>query len=246
MILGAIYFAFQIYADFSGYSDIAIGTSRLFGINIMTNFKYPYFSRDVAEFWRRWHISLSTWFRDYVYIPLGGNEGGVYKKIKNVMIVFLVSGFWHGANWTFIAWGLLNGMLFLPLLISNNNRRYLDIVAENTFFPKLKELWGMTITFTAITIGWVFFRADSISMAFDYLKRILQFSFEVDRLHINRIALEITPLIALFFIYEWLYRKKEFPMESTSILWIKAPVIIALIILFGSFSDISEFIYFQF
>jgi alginate O-acetyltransferase complex protein AlgI len=119
LILGAIFFAFQIYGDFSGYSDIAIGVARLFGFDLMTNFKKPYFSRDIAEFWRRWHISLSTWFRDYVYIPLGGSKGSLLKKIRNVFIIFIVSGFWHGANWTFIFWGLLNALFFIPLLLLN-------------------------------------------------------------------------------------------------------------------------------
>ena len=131
LIIGAIFFAFQIYGDFSGYSDIAIGTSRLFGFNLMQNFAFPYFSRDIAEFWRRWHISLSTWFRDYVYIPLGGSRGGISMKIRNTFIIFIVSGFWHGANWTFIIWGALNAIYFLPLLLLNKNRTNTNVVAEN-------------------------------------------------------------------------------------------------------------------
>ena len=124
LMLGAVYFAFQIYGDFSGYSDIAIGTAKLFGIQLMTNFKTPYFSRDIAEFWRRWHISLSSWFRDYLYIPLGGSRVGKWKAVRNVFIIFLVSGFWHGANWTFIVWGGIHACLFLPLLLRGTNRRY--------------------------------------------------------------------------------------------------------------------------
>ncbi|MAY22232.1 MAG: membrane-bound O-acyltransferase family protein [Flavobacteriaceae bacterium] len=246
LMLGAIYFAFQIYCDFSGYSDIAIGTARLFGVDLMANFKYPYFSRDVAEFWRRWHISLSTWFRDYVYIPLGGNEGGFLRKTRNVMVVFIVSGFWHGANWTFIAWGGLNGLLFLPLFIFNRNRKYLDIAAENKKYPSAKELWAIFSTFCLITFGWIFFRANSISIAFSYLEGISHFDFAIERLHINRIAIELIPLVFLFVLYEWRHRKKEFPLYSTSILWVKAPIVILLILLFGSFSEITEFIYFQF
>ena len=122
LVLGALFFTFQIYGDFSGYSDIAIGTARLFGFSLMRNFNYPYFSRDIAEFWRRWHISLSSWFRDYLYIPLGGSQGGMWMKVRNTFIIFLVSGFWHGANWTFIVWGLLNAIYFLPLLLQNKNR----------------------------------------------------------------------------------------------------------------------------
>ena len=115
LILGALFFTFQIYGDFSGYSDIAIGTSRLFGFNLMRNFAFPYFSRDIAEFWRRWHISLSTWFRDYLYIPLGGSRGGTRMKIRNTFIIFLVSGFWHGANWTFIVWGFFKCLVLFTL-----------------------------------------------------------------------------------------------------------------------------------
>src|SRR5690606_63787 len=129
LVLGAILFAFQIYGDFSGYSDIAIGTARLFGFNLRQNFAFPYFSRDIGEFWRRWHISLSTWFRDYLYIPLGGSRGTKTKVVRNVFIIFIVSGFWHGANWTFIVWGALNALYFLPLLLANKNRHHLEVVA---------------------------------------------------------------------------------------------------------------------
>jgi D-alanyl-lipoteichoic acid acyltransferase DltB (MBOAT superfamily) len=132
--IGAVLFAFQIYGDFSGYSDIAIGTARLFGFNLMQNFAFPYFSRDIAEFWRRWHISLSTWFRDYVYIPLGGSRGGVWMKIRNTFIIFIVSGFWHGANWTFIAWGALNALYFLPLLLLKKNRVNTKCYRRRKFF----------------------------------------------------------------------------------------------------------------
>ena len=143
LILGALFFTFQIYGDFSGYSDIAIGTSRLFGFDIMRNFAFPYFSRDIAEFWRRWHISLSTWFRDYLYIPLGGSKGGTWMKVRNTFIIFIVSGFWHGANWTFIIWGALNAIYFLPLLLLNKNRQYLEIVAHGKYVPTLKEFFNM-------------------------------------------------------------------------------------------------------
>ena len=143
LVLGAIFFTFQIYGDFSGYSDIAIGTSRLFGFDLKQNFATPYFSRDIAEFWRRWHISLSTWFRDYLYIPLGGSRGGTWMKVRNTFAIFLVSGFWHGANWTFIIWGALNAIYFLPLLLTNNNRKNLGVVAEGKLLPSLRELFSM-------------------------------------------------------------------------------------------------------
>jgi alginate O-acetyltransferase complex protein AlgI len=151
LFLGAIFFSFQIYGDFSGYSDIAIGTSRLFGFDLKQNFAFPYFSRDIAEFWRRWHISLSTWFRDYLYIPLGGSRGGSWMKIRNIFIIFLVSGFWHGANWTFIIWGFLNALYFLPLLLTKRNRSHLNMVAQDSLLPSLKELFQMGVTFCLTT-----------------------------------------------------------------------------------------------
>ena len=159
LCMGAIYFAFQIYCDFSGYSDIAIGTSRLFGFKLMRNFNYPYFSRDIAEFWRRWHISLSTWFRDYLYIPLGGSRGNKWFQLRNVFAIFLVSGFWHGANWTFIVWGGLNALFFIPLLLTNKNRNNLDEVASNSILPNVKELFQILLTFGLTTFTWIFFRA---------------------------------------------------------------------------------------
>jgi len=173
LMLGAVYFAFQIYGDFSGYSDIAIGTAKLFGIQLMTNFKTPYFSRDIAEFWRRWHISLSTWFRDYLYIPLGGSRVGKWKSVRNVFIIFLVSGFWHGANWTFIVWGGIHAALFLPLLLRGKNRRYTsDTIGEGRWLPTGREFLGMAWTFTMVCVAWVFFRAESVGEAVDYLGRM--------------------------------------------------------------------------
>jgi D-alanyl-lipoteichoic acid acyltransferase DltB (MBOAT superfamily) len=173
LIVGAIAFSFQIYGDFSGYSDIALGTAKLFGFELLSNFKFPYFSRDVAEFWRRWHISLSSWFRDYLYIPLGGSKNGKYKAIRNTFIIFLVSGFWHGASWNFIAWGFIHACGFLPLLLLNRNRKYVtNVVAEDRKLPNLKELWQMLITFAFVTFAWIFFRVDGIRDALNYLNHI--------------------------------------------------------------------------
>ena len=166
LMLGAVFFAFQIYGDFSGYSDIAIGTARLFGIRLMTNFKTPYFSRDIAEFWRRWHISLSTWFRDYLYIPLGGSRVGKWKAVRNTLAIFLVSGFWHGANWTFIVWGLIHALLFIPLLVLGRNRNNTD---DPKGWPSLSQFIHMISTFGAVVSAWVFFRAESVTQATDYL-----------------------------------------------------------------------------
>ena len=172
LLLGAFFFAFQIYGDFSGYSDIAIGVSRLFGFNLKRNFAFPYFSRDIAEFWRRWHISLSTWFRDYLYIPLGGSKGGIQMRIRNTFIIFVVSGFWHGANWTFIVWGALNAIYFLPLLLMKKNRVNTNQVAEGRYLPNFKELYQMLFTFFITLIAWVFFRADNVLHAISYLGKM--------------------------------------------------------------------------
>ncbi|MBA7589549.1 Peptidoglycan O-acetyltransferase [subsurface metagenome] len=163
LVIGLLLFTFQIYGDFSGYSDIAIGTARLFGFNLMRNFAFPYFSRDIAEYWRRWHISLSSWFRDYVYIPLGGSRGSTWMKIRNIFIIFLITGFWHGANWTFIVWGFINACYFLPLMLMKQNRKYLNVVAEGKLLPNIKEFFQMGTTFFITCIARVFFRSESIS-----------------------------------------------------------------------------------
>lgn len=246
LILGAIYFAFQIYGDFSGYSDIAIGTSRLFGFDLMRNFAYPYFSRDIAEFWRRWHISLSTWFRDYLYIPLGGSRGGMWMKIRNTFIIFLVSGFWHGANWTFIVWGGLNAIYFLPLLLGGKNRNHVDLIAENKKFPSLKEFLNVLLTFVLTVFAWIFFRANNLTHAFNYIGDIFSFNFKIEKLLIERFAFEIIPLIGFLLIIEWISRNKEHPLKNSSHLFFKALGLIAMILIFGSFSEMKEFIYFQF
>src|SRR6267154_4575677 len=172
LLLGAILFAFQIYCDFSGYSDIALGTARLFGIELLRNFAFPYFSRDIAEFWRRWHISLSSWFRDYLYIPLGGSKVGTWLKVRNTFIIFLVSGFWHGANWTFIIWGLLNALYIMPSIIFKTNRDNLEIVAMGKLFPTLKEFLTISLTFALTTFAWIFFRANSVGHAVNYISEI--------------------------------------------------------------------------
>ena len=246
LILGATFFAFQIYGDFSGYSDIAIGTSRLFGFDLMRNFAYPYFSRDIAEFWRRWHISLSTWFRDYLYIPLGGSRGGTWMKVRNTFIIFLVSGFWHGANWTFIVWGALNAIYFLPLMLRGKNRNHIDIVGENNVLPTIKEFYNITITFMITAFAWIFFRANSVTHAFLYIEELFSFKFKVDRLVIERFPFEILPLIGLLICMEWFSRNREHPLKNSSVAYIKAIFLVLTILTFGSFSEMQEFIYFQF
>ena len=247
LILGAIYFAFQIYGDFSGYSDIALGTAKLFGFNLMINFKYPYFSRDIAEFWRRWHISLSTWFRDYLYIPLGGSRvDSSWKKIRNIFVIFLVSGFWHGANWTFIAWGTINALLFVPIFLSGNNRKNLDVVAANRWFPSFKEVFQILLTFSITTLAWIFFRAENITHAVTYIGSI----FNNDSFwNVQNYFLGSLPLILIMLLFEWPNRKHEHPLLinkwSKSIRFGKYFLLGYMILLFKS-NEANQFIYFQF
>ena len=246
LLLGAVYFAFQIYGDFSGYSDIAIGTGRLFGFDLMRNFNLPYFSRNIAEFWRRWHISLTTWFRDYLYIPLGGSRGSKWQQVRNVFIIFLVSGFWHGANWTFVIWGGLHALFFLPLLLGNQNRKHLNQVAENKSLPTFRELLQMLFTFGLTSFAWIFFRADSLVDAINFIKRIFtNLSFELQYLSIERYNVELLLIIGIFVLLEWFHRHLEHPF-SGSLKWVKIIAIILMLLTLGVYSDQQEFIYFQF
>jgi D-alanyl-lipoteichoic acid acyltransferase DltB (MBOAT superfamily) len=252
LVLGAVFFAFQIYGDFSGYSDIAIGTARLFGFNLMKNFSFPYFSRDIAEFWRRWHISLSTWFRDYVYIPLGGSKTSKAKQIRNVFIVFIISGFWHGANWTFIIWGALNALFFLPLLLSKQNRTHLDTVAQGKLFPSMRELAAMTSTFLLTVMAWVFFRAESMSHAAGYFQYMFDWSLFTMPVLISKVSISTTLILLLIFVLiEWLGRGSEYAIENIERLlnrflrWCFYAIVIAAIIVFTP-TEQNLFIYFQF
>ena len=246
LMLGAIYFAFQIYGDFSGYSDMALGMSKLFGIDLLKNFNYPYFSRDIAEFWRRWHISLSSWFRDYLYIPLGGSQGGMWFKIRNTFIIFLVSGFWHGANWTYVVWGLLNAIYFLPLLVLQKNRNNTGPVVVNFDRKGLQTVVNILITFLLSTIAWVFFRAKSITDAVLYLKQLVyNGDFSSQYLSNERYNYEILLLIGVFVVVEWNNRNRVEPLSGRYSL-LKFGLAIAAIMALGTFSDYKEFIYFQF
>ena len=246
LLLGAIFFTFQIYGDFSGYSDIAIGTSRLFGFNLMQNFATPYFSRDIAEFWRRWHISLSTWFRDYLYIPLGGSRGGTWMKVRNTFIIFIVSGFWHGANWTFLVWGGLNALYFLPLLLLKRNRSNLGIVAQGRILPSIKELIQMGTTFLLTILAWVFFRSPSVNDASAFIYRIIYSNSQLGFSSILKtgfdkiIFLEFIIALIFFQVVEWSILRFS-PIVKSQFLTI-------IIILFISLirADSNQFIYFQF
>jgi len=248
LLLGAVFFSFQIYSDFSGYSDIAIGTSRLFGFSSMRNFSVPYFSRDIAEFWRRWHISLTSWFRDYLYIPLGGNKGTKYQVVRNTFIVFLVCGFWHGANWTFIAWGLINALYFLPLLLLGKNRKNIDTVAQGRILPSIKELLQMGTTFAFATLAWIFFRADSISQAFSYIEHMFSKSLITYPKGVDETL--ILPLLLILVLVEWLQRDKEHGLDFSSRKipsFVRIIIYYALIIMIMQFvAGQQTFIYFQF
>ena len=246
LILGAVYFAFQIYGDFSGYSDMALGMSKLFGIDLLRNFNYPYFSRDIAEFWRRWHISLSSWFRDYVYIPLGGSRGSKFKQVRNVFVIFLLSGFWHGANWTFIAWGFINALYFLPLLLRDTNRSNIETVELGWDLTSVKVFFSILSTFVLTCLAWVFFRAKSIGDAFDYIRRIFtDRNFKVQYLENERYSYEILLLIFIFIFVEWNARTQVEPI-SGNYSGVKLAFCMAAIAALGTYSDYKEFIYFQF
>ncbi|MGW9685142.1 MBOAT family O-acyltransferase [Flagellimonas sp. 2504JD1-5] len=254
LVLGALFFTFQIYGDFSGYSDIAIGTARLFGFNLKRNFAYPYFSRDIAEFWRRWHISLSTWFRDYLYIPLGGSRGGTSMKIRNTFIIFIVSGFWHGANWTFIVWGALNAIYFLPLLLTKKNRNNLEVVAKGKLVPSLREVWAMSTTFALTVLAWIFFRAENLGHALTYISDIFSNSLftipEFDA-YMGIKVLLIFVLLTFFLIIEWMGRENEYAIEGLRVKMNKRVYRWSFYLIIWSFIFIfsgneQEFIYFQF
>lgn len=251
LLLGALFFTFQIYGDFSGYSDIAIGTSRLFGFDLMQNFNFPYFSRNIAEFWRRWHISLSTWFRDYLYIPLGGSRGSTWIKVRNTFAIFLISGFWHGSNWTFIVWGGLNAIYFLPLLLTKKNRVFLDDVAEDRMWPSVRETAMMLGTFGLTVLAWIFFRADNVGHAINILSEIFSSTlFTLPTFEGKRQALMVLLFIAIFLFIEWNGRKEEYAIASLGTTW-KRPFRFALYygLLFTLFwfgGQQQDFIYFQF
>jgi len=250
LLLAAILFTFQIYGDFSGYSDIAIGTAKLFGIKLMRNFNNPYFSRDIAEFWRRWHISLTTWFRDYVYIPLGGSRVSKAKIVRNTFVIFLLSGFWHGANWTFIAWGAYHAVLFLPLILLGMNRKYTNQVAEGRWVPTWKELGQILLTFILVVIGWIIFRAETITQAWDIFGNICSSSLlSVPYLKTRAFYLPLFASIAFMLLIEWLNRDYQHGLARlTKRPWVNVLFYYALIVVMYwlSVSGNVQFIYFQF
>ena len=244
LLLTLFLFSFQIYCDFSGYSDIAIGISKTLGIELKSNFKFPYFSRNIGEFWRRWHISLSTWFRDYIYFPIGGSRHGKLRSILNIFIIFLVSGFWHGANWTFVFWGLIHAMLFIPGFIFNFNRNYLGTIAQNKFFPNFREIFQMVYLFIVVSITWTFFRSNSISDAFHYLEIILT-NFSITNIQ-NKYYIIFVFILVLI---EWFMRNDErhpFKINNSFLRWCVYLIITYSIFIELQLINSNSFIYFQF
>lgn len=247
LVVGTLFFTVQIYCDFSGYSDIALGTARLFGIELLRNFSFPYFSRDIAEFWRRWHISLSTWFRDYLYIPLGGSKVGSWMKVRNTFIIFLVSGFWHGANWTFIVWGLLNALFIMPSIILKTNRNNLDIIAQGKYLPSMKELLSVGMTFSLTVFAWIFFRSPTLTDSVNFISQIFSSTlFAVPSVHPKILLI----LIILFFLAEWFGREHKYAIAESGLSWPrKLRWSLYIIILFSVIyfaGKEQQFIYFQF
>ena len=251
LFVGALFFTFQIYGDFSGYSDMALGVGKLLGFKFLRNFAFPYFSRDIAEFWRRWHMSLTTWFRDYLYIPLGGSKGTKWQVVRNTFIIFLVSGFWHGANWTFIAWGVYHALLFLPLIILGKNRKYTNTVAEGKLLPNLKELLQMGGTFVLAVFGWIIFRSENITHAWNYISEIFSMSLFSAPAYYQIFSKWEVLLIVICMVIEWFGRGDQYAIEKLGLKWNRYfrwlfyYAIIFLIIIFQR-GEAHQFIYFQF
>ena len=244
LVLAAILFAFQIYGDFSGYSDIAIGTAKLFGINLRDNFLTPYFSRNVAEFWKRWHISLNTWFVDYVYIPLGGSRIGRWNTIRNTFVIFLLSGLWHGANWTYVGWGAYHALLFVPLIGLGTTKKYRDIATW-------KQVPQMVLTFALVVLGWIIFRAPSIADAWQYVAAICNKSLlSIPWLMTRPFYIPLFISIAILLLFEWIGRREGYGLgwlrgKRGAIQLVIYYLFMVLIYIWQSSENI-QFIYFQF
>ena len=245
LALAVLLFSFQIYGDFSGYSDMATGVAKLFGIELLRNFNYPYFSRSIAEFWRRWHISLSSWFRDYLYIPLGGSRVSRFRQIRNTFIIFLVSGFWHGANWTFVVWGFLHALFIMPSILLATNRNNLTIVAEHQWLPSMKEWLQLLTTFLLTSLAWIFFRAPDLNTAWYFLH-----SFGKNQGHIDQLS-AVYPLFAslMMLVMEWMNRRNAVPFSHVQHKYVRYflyLLILYSIFMMGAFINPRSFIYFQF
>ncbi len=249
LFLLGVLFTLQIYCDFSGYSDIAIGCARLFGFNLMRNFNFPYFSRSIPEFWRRWHISLTTWFRDYIYFPLGGSRCEKWKIIRNVYIVWGISGLWHGANWTFVCWGLFHATLLAIYNLLGINTKYKHVVAYGHLLPSVKETLQMALTFFLAVIGWIIFRAESMTQAVDYLASMFSNKFFDSSMLFGKKYLCFGLLLLLV---EWLQRNKQHALQLPAIKpfnyrVMRWSIYYAVILIIATYSGKSQtFIYFQF
>lgn len=256
MALGVLFFTIQIYGDFSGYSDIALGTAKLFGFDLLINFRFPYFSRDLGEFWKRWHISLSSWFRDYLYIPLGGSKEGKLKAVRNTFIIFLVSGFWHGASWNFIVWGFAHACGFIPLLLFNRSRKNTtNSIAQNSFFPSPRELFGLISTFLFVMFCWIFFRAPDLSSSLGIVKTIFSPTFfnfpnlKLDNPDLLKLVHLVVSVIVLV-VFEWISRKTDSSVsffehfKLRSVRWMIYICLVIFVIYFKG--EPVEFIYFAF
>ena len=249
LLLAAILYSIQIYGDFSGYSDMAIGTAKLLGFRFRDNFLFPYFSRNMNEFWRRWHISLNTWFVDYLYIPLGGSRDGKWHTIRNIMIVFLLSGLWHGADWSFVAWGAYHGLLLVLLILLNQNTKYEHVVAYDRLYPNLKEFGQMLLVFALATFGWMMFRADNMSQFIDYTARMCSADMLSIPCLINRdYYLPVALWITILFVVEWMMRNKKHGMDMATLpAYVRYMIYLMMVFIIGVFGgQTTNYIYFQF
>jgi D-alanyl-lipoteichoic acid acyltransferase DltB (MBOAT superfamily) len=252
LLLGAVFFTLQVYGDFSGYSDIAIGTAKLFGIKLMQNFAYPFFARDFAELWRRWHISLATWFRDYLYIPLGGSRGGKWMKIRNTFAIFIISGLWHGAGWNFVLWGALSALYFLPLMLMNKNRTHLEIVAKGKLLPSMRELAQMGFTFLLFAFSLIVFRSESLDNIVIHVAGLFSKSlFSIPDYPGIKNAIPVLYLVVFMLLMEWWGREKQFAISHLGENWpwyFRWPVYALIVFLIGMYMQTEQtpFIYFQF
>ena len=246
LLIGLFFLAMQLYCDFSGYSDIAIGCAKLFGFDLMRNFAFPFFSRDIAEFWRRWHISLSSWLRDYLYVPLCGKKPSRSRKALNIVITFTICGLWHEAAWTFVLWGFIHGLFFLPMTLKKRHRRFIGTPAKGRLLPSFREWRAMAATFAATTLVWVFFRSGSIGQAFGYLGRIV--SNPLMNLNYS-VFLPLLLVCVSLLILEWFQRSREHFLQiermPMAFRWSVYFAAILLLLVFGAFGS-NEFIYFQF
>ena len=260
-IIATIFFAIQLYCDFSGYSDIAIGCAKLFNINLMENFKSPYFSKSIKEFWTRWHISLSTWFKDYLYIPLGGNRKGIIRTYFNLMITFLVSGIWHGANWTFILWGGLNGFYQIIGDLKNRFLKSINFNIKNKYINSFFNIFRILITFSLICFSLIFFRANTVKDAFYIINNLfsdiqnvnnIQYLYNISTqlgLNIFQILMATACIIILFIIEIFEYKQRIYITLNKLpfiIRFIFYYIITIIILSMGVFNNAGQFIYFQF